>query len=80
LPANKAPETTADYRAAGYDYLEQGVCRGKDCRRAIEWWLTPNGKKIPLSTVTLGTLKDNNRREALVPHWTDCPNAGDFRR
>jgi hypothetical protein len=80
LPANKAPETTADWKAAGYDYLEQRVCRGKDCRATIEWWMTPNGKKMPLSTTILGTIKDNNRREALVPHHAVCPNVGDFRR
>jgi len=73
------PETKEGLEEAGYVYDNDAVCRG--CRQAIEWWITPKGKKMPMSVIEV--------RESLVkpvecirrvPHWTDCPNAQDFRR
>ena len=53
---------------AGYKFDRMGICRGKDCSKKIEWWLTPKDKWMPLDP---GTME---------PHWTTCPNQKDFRK
>lgn len=60
------PKTDTDLKAAGYEYDGTSRCRG--CHAEIEWWRTPKGRAIPLNP---GTLE---------PHWSDCPNAKDFRK
>jgi hypothetical protein len=80
------PEKREDLVSMGYVFDNEGNCRG--CGAAIEWWITPNGKKMPMSVLelnkqgdivfegTLGPRTEFVRR----PHWSDCPNADDFRK
>lgn len=60
------PRTVAEMTDAGYLYSNDSICRA--CGAAIEWWVTPRGKKLP---VNLGTAK---------PHWATCPQAELFRK
>ena len=60
------PKTADGLRAAGYEFINGGVCRG--CRARISWYSTPKGKSIPLDVHTY------------EPHWSTCPNADDFRK
>lgn len=59
------PKTDEERLKAGYLYLNTSICRG--CKRNIEWWETPNGKRIPL----------NADGEA---HFSTCSHAADFRK
>lgn len=72
------PDNSNDLRAMGYTYDNDSSCRG--CGAKIEWWITPRGKKMPMSIKIVGTLAEGNRREALEPHWSSCPSAEDFRK
>lgn len=58
------PKTEEEREAAGYKFMNASECRG--CRAPIEWWETPNGKRIPLDL-------DGE------PHWSTCPKADEFR-
>jgi hypothetical protein len=72
----KFPATADELRASGYDYDNDSFCRG--CHAPIEWWITPNGKKMPMiveSTATILKASGDVRK----PHWADCPNAKDFK-
>jgi hypothetical protein len=61
------PITPKEAIEDGYTLETAGaVCSG--CRAAIDWWITPREKKIPIDA---GTFK---------PHWVSCPNAKQFRR
>jgi len=78
----RIPEKKQDLEAAGYVFDNDARCRG--CGAAIDWWITPRGKKMPM---TVKEVKDERKgafapvEEFIrVPHWTDCPNAGDFRK
>ena len=62
------PKTTEALEAAGYKFLNATRCTGKTCGARIEFWQTPQGKRIPL---------DMETRE---PHWGTCPNRDDFRK
>jgi len=73
----KFPATSNELRAAGYEYDNDGVCRG--CGAPMEWWITPSGKKMPLVVIKAAPLKvpsDDMRQ----PHFQDCPAADQFRR
>jgi hypothetical protein len=76
----KYPVTSGELRDAGFVYDDEGICRGHGCGERISWYITPGGKKIPMSTVIVGTLKEGNRMEKLQPHFADCPAAEDFRK
>ena len=75
------PEKKEDLVAAGWLYDNDATCRG--CKEPIEWWISPAGKKMPM---TVQTKKDGEGFFAKslglirVPHWGVCPNAEDFRR
>jgi len=60
------PSTIEELRKAGYRFDGESDCKG--CGVAIEWWITPNGKKMP---VDHGTA---------MPHWKTCPQAELFRK
>lgn len=62
------PDKRADLESFGYSKLNDSQCK---CGAAIEWWATPRGKKMPFFVQKDGTL---------IPHWSNCPNAADFRR
>ena len=74
----KYPTNSNALKNAGFMYDNDALCRG--CGAKIEWWITPGGKKIPMSAVIVGTLAGGDRAEMLQPHFTDCPNVSDFRR
>ena len=40
---------------------------------SIEWWTTPNGKKIPMNSM------ERSEDEAIA-HWTTCVEADTFRK
>jgi len=73
----KFPASSDELKAAGYEYDNDAVCRG--CQAAIEWWITPNGKKMPMSVAKAGPVLKTSA-EVRIPHWSDCPNAQDFRK
>ena len=76
------PTKREDLIAMGYEFTGEGKCRG--CGEYIEWWITPNDKRMPMSVVE---VKDESKvfpqpilRVDRVPHWGVCPNAADFRK
>ena len=62
------PRTKAELEAAGYRYNNTGQCSA--CLRAIEWWWTPKGRKLPFDV----------EAEAMVPHFASCPQVSKFRK
>lgn len=62
------PETMDELVKAGYSFENEGKCRG--CGKAIEWWNTPRGKKMPMNVDSDGNVES---------HWANCPNAPQFR-
>jgi len=73
----KFPATAVDLKAAGYEYSNDASCRG--CGAPIEWWITPNNKKIPI-TVSNNSTITHAESDMRTPHWADCPEAESFRR
>jgi len=76
------PEKREDLLAMGYVYDNDGYCKG--CGAPIEWWVTPKDKKMPMS---VKEVKDETKgffapveKVIRVPHWSDCPNAQEFRK
>lgn len=75
------PTKKEDLEAAGYLFDNEGTCRG--CGERIEWYITPAGKKMPMSVVEvrerdspIAPIKEIQR----IPHWSNCSHAGDFRK
>ena len=75
------PDKREDLVAMGYVFDNDAHCRG--CGVPIEWWITPKGKKMPMS------VKEVKKNEGFftppsefirIPHWTDCPEADSFRK
>lgn len=77
LPKIKWPATSDELKKAGYVYDTDGVCRG--CQSPIEWWITPAGKKMPISVQKAGDVLFNSA-EVRVSHFANCPEAKTFRR
>jgi hypothetical protein len=75
--ALKFPATSNEMKEAGYVYDNDGVCRG--CQRPIEWWITPAGKKMPISVLKTATIHVASG-DVRQPHFTDCEKVSDFRR
>jgi hypothetical protein len=61
------PTTLTELKKAGYVFQNETRCR---CGQAIEWWLTPRGKMMPVEV----------DGETIESHWANCPHAGDFRK
>ena len=82
--AIKWPITSDELVKAGYEYDNDGTCRG--CQRPIEWWISPAGKKMPMSILTsadrnvgiAAMMKDPGDKRQ--PHFIDCPDAKKFRK
>lgn len=80
------PEKLEDLKAMGYVFDNEGTCRG--CGEPIEWFITPRGKKMPMSVIPLDAKGEPIIGASVVPvkeyvrrpHWSNCPNAADFRR
>ena len=76
------PEKREDLISAGYEFSGESRCRG--CHEYIEWWITPNDKRMPMS---VKDVKDESKAfpqpilyTIRVPHWQVCPHADDFRK
>jgi hypothetical protein len=65
------PQTLKEMTEASYQFQDHAVCRG--CGDDIEWWQTPNGKKIPMNPV-------NASDDKAVSHWATCSDAPSFRK
>jgi hypothetical protein len=63
------PRTFDEMKLARYIFDNDATCRG--CGDAIEWWITPNGKKMPMNPMTSGS-------SPAVPHWSTCSDAPMF--
>ena len=76
------PEKREDLVAAGYEFTGEGKCRG--CGEYIEWWVTPNGKRMPFRVFEehANGLFANSDKTGFFrrPHWQDCTSADDFRK
>lgn len=74
------PETKEELEKAGYVFDNEAHCKG--CGAEIEWWITPNGKKMPMS-VQEQRVGEGYFRSVIgfrrIPHWSNCPNAKEFR-
>lgn len=70
------PNTSNELRAMGYQFDNESNCRG--CGERIEWWITPRGKKMPMTVQHPDPL--HKTEEIRVPHWSVFPNAEDFRK
>lgn len=75
------PTGKADLESLGYVFDNEAYCRG--CGQPIEWWITPKGKKMPMSVKEvrerdspIAPIKEIQR----IPHWSDCPKADSFRK
>jgi hypothetical protein len=62
------PSTREALNTNGYKLTNSGRCNGPTCGAEIEWWMTPNGKKMPLDKATL------------EPHWVSCPDSKQYRK
>ena len=76
------PEKREDLLAMGYVFDNDARCRG--CGLPIEWWITPNGKKMPMSVKEV-RVDENNlvspvKAFVRIPHFADCPKVEDFRK
>lgn len=65
------PKTLDEMKASGYKFDNTAECRG--CGDPIEWWVTPNNKKIPMNAMDKGS-------DAAIAHWTTCTEADSFRK
>lgn len=61
------PTMIEELEAAGYTFENDARCK---CGTAIEWWNTPRGKMMPIEV----------DGDEIVPHWSNCPNASEFRK
>jgi hypothetical protein len=59
------PKTEDEAERQGYRFDNASRCRG--CHESIEWWETPNGKKMPMNL-------------DFTVHWSTCPEAERFRQ
>jgi len=62
------PKTAEGLYAAGYRFKNNSRCNSVKCAAEIQWWLTPQGKSIPLNHPTL------------EPHWATCVSIKEFRK
>lgn len=66
------PQTFSALMQAGYRFSNHAKCRG--CHADIEWWTTPNDRKMPFDP-----MDETNEAAPAVSHHATCPNAEDFR-
>ena len=76
IPKMKFPVTSDDLKAAGYEYDNDSMCRG--CGEPIEWWITPKGKKMPMTVKVTATVQ-HSTPDVREPHWANCSAADQFR-
>jgi hypothetical protein len=66
------PETLDELQRYGYVFQGTGSCRG--CGVQMAWFLTPNGKKMPM------TRKGADLPRRFESHHAVCPERGRFKR
>jgi len=71
------PATSDELKKGGYEYDNDANCRG--CGESIEWWITPKGKKMPMTVRKTATVQ-HATADMRTPHFADCPNVKDFRK
>jgi hypothetical protein len=74
-------EKKEDLIAAGWVYDSDAFCKG--CGEPIEFWITPRGKKAPMSVIAVqrDSLPFSPGKELLRrSHFATCANAEDFRK
>ena len=71
------PATSDQMKAAGYEYDNESFCRG--CGNVIEWWVTPSGKKMPVSVVRTATVNKASG-DVREPHFATCDRVNQFRK
>lgn len=64
------PATRDALIAAGYVFENHSVCKG--CKKEIEWFTTPAGKKMPMDLMPEGS-------SPAISHWSTCPDRDSFR-
>jgi hypothetical protein len=64
------PKTKVELEAQGYRLSNTGQCSARSCLAPIEWWWTPNKKKLPFTV----------SGETVTPHFADCPAAKAFKK
>jgi hypothetical protein len=69
MPTLKWPATSDQMKAAGYLYDNEATCRR--CDATIEWWITPLGKKMPISIIRTATILHASP-DLRQPHFADC--------
>ncbi len=80
------PEKKEALEAAGWVFDNEGICQG--CGASVEWWISKNGRKCPMSVVPLDKQGELVPSGSLTPvhefarrsHFSDCPEAASFRR
>jgi hypothetical protein len=65
------PRTRDELIAAGYKFSNHAVCRG--CKKEIEWYETPAGKKAPFDLMQDGS-------SPVTSHFATCSEAASFRK
>jgi hypothetical protein len=65
------PQTRQALVDAGYKQTNYARCRG--CSAGIEWWLTPNGQKIPMDCM-------KTDESPAITHFATCPARELFRK
>lgn len=73
----KFPATSQGLKDGGYVYDNDANCRG--CGEPIVWYITPKGKKMPMSVKNESTLL-HGALDTYEPHFATCPNAANFRK
>jgi len=63
--------TLAQMIAEGYRRSSYTKCRG--CSRPMEWWLTPNKKRIPMDPMDLPD-------SPAISHFATCPESSRFKK
>lgn len=70
----KFPATERELTDGGYVASGTSRCQGSACQTWLYWYLTPKGKRMPLSKVI------NNPGPVYEPHFLVCISAKEFRR
>jgi hypothetical protein len=65
------PKNSTELKFRGYTRSGPSACR--ECAAAIEWWITPTGKRIPINAMP-------ELLTPAIPHWTTCTNPNRFRK
>ena len=64
------PQTRDELIKRGYVFTNHAKCRG--CGEDIEWYISPNQKKIPMNLMLEGS-------SPAVAHWATCEERDRFR-